>query len=166
MRQDQRHNPNTLFYSLLDLLRQNGGGERSLGLCSGKLDWPKRGVYFFMESGEVRSASGTGPRIVRVGTHALKPGSATSLWGRLSQHRGQKNTGGGNHRGSIFREIVGAALSAREGYDFSTWGGGNSAARDIRLRELPLEQEVSAILGEMPVLWLAVNGDPGRSTLR
>lgn len=155
-----------MFYSLLELLRKNVGGERRLERCSGKLDWPKLGVYFFMESGEVRSTSGTGPRIVRVGTHALKPGSATNLWGRLWQHRGQKNTGGGNHRGSVFREIVGAALSAREGYDFPTWGDGNSAARDIRLRELPLEQEVSAIIGKMPVLWLSVNDDPGRASLR
>ena len=27
-------------------------------------------------------------RIVRVGTHGLKTGSRSTLWGRLSQHRG------------------------------------------------------------------------------
>ena len=31
--------------------------------------WPQRGVYFFMEDGEERSDSGSGLRIVRVGTH-------------------------------------------------------------------------------------------------
>ena len=42
-----------------------------------------------MEDGEVRSDSGTGPRIVRVGTHALTEGSGTKLRTRLSQHHGQ-----------------------------------------------------------------------------
>jgi hypothetical protein len=55
-------------------------------------------VYFFREAGETRCDSGNGPRIVRVGTHALKAGSSTKLWTRLSQHRG-KSAGGGNHRG-------------------------------------------------------------------
>jgi hypothetical protein len=32
--------------------------------CSGRIDWPKRGVYF-REAGEKRSDTGTGPRIVR-----------------------------------------------------------------------------------------------------
>jgi hypothetical protein len=48
--------------------------------------------------------------IVRVGTHALETGSQTTLWKRLSQHRGQARSGSGNHRGSIFRLIVGTAL--------------------------------------------------------
>jgi hypothetical protein len=91
-----------LFYSLLSSLQEHVGGPRRLAECSGQMLWPKRGVYFFMENGENRSDTGSGPRIVRVGTHALKPGSGTKLWTRLSQHRGQTSTGGGNHRGSIF----------------------------------------------------------------
>ena len=88
------------FYGLLDSLAERVGGPRTLAACSGRLGWPRRGVYFFMEDGEIRSDSGTGPRIVRVGTHALTEGSGTKLWSRLSQHRGQQKTGGGNHRGS------------------------------------------------------------------
>ena len=68
------------------------------------MDWPKRGVYFFFKPGETRR-DGT-PRVVRVGTHALKTGSGTSLWDRLSKHRGNlagRSPGAGNHRGSIFR---------------------------------------------------------------
>jgi hypothetical protein len=65
-----------------------------------------------MEEGEERSHSGQGPRIVRVGTHALKGGSSTTLWKRLSQHKGQERSRRGNHRGSIFRLIVGTALNA------------------------------------------------------
>src|SRR5712671_6187435 len=45
-----------------------------------------------MEQGEGRSDSGSDPRIVRVGAHALKEGSGTKFWTRLSQHRGQERT--------------------------------------------------------------------------
>ena len=98
--------------------RERVGGARTLGACSGRLGLPRRGVYFFMEDGEVRSDSGTGPRIVRVGTHALTEGSGTKLWSRLSQHRGPTKSGGGNHRGSIFRLIVGTSVMARNGLIF------------------------------------------------
>jgi hypothetical protein len=81
------------FYALLGALADGVGGARTLAACSGRLEWPRRGVYFFMEDGEVRSDSGTGPRIVRVGTHALTNSSRTKLWSRLSQHRGQSKTG-------------------------------------------------------------------------
>ena len=77
------------------------------------MDWPPRGVYFFHESGEARSGTGGGPRVVRVGTHGLKSGSGSTLWDRLSQHRGSSRSGRGNHRGSIFRLIVGIALAKR-----------------------------------------------------
>src|SRR5437764_47154 len=96
------------FYKILAELERRVGGKRRLGECGRGIVWPRRGVYFFFESGEGRSDSG--PRVVRVGTHALKDGSGTTLWTRLSQHRGSMGTGGGNHRGSIFRLLVGAAI--------------------------------------------------------
>lgn len=108
------------FYSILDRLEQVIGGARTLGECRGRMDWPARGVYFLREAGESRSDTGTGPRIVRVGTHALKAGGSTTLWGRLSTHRGQVRSGGGNHSGSIFRLIVGTALIGRDGHEFPT----------------------------------------------
>jgi hypothetical protein len=131
------------FYGLLGSLVERVGGARTLAACSGRLGWPRRGVYFFMEDGEVRSDSGTGPRIVRVGTHALTKGSGTKLWSRLSQHRGQTKSGGGNHRGSIFRLIVGTAIMARSGLDFPSWGHGSNAPADVRAGESALESEVS-----------------------
>ena len=115
------------FYQTLDELEENIGGARTLADCSGRMDWPRRGVYFFRESGENRAETGDGPRIVRVGTHALKEGSTAKLWTRLSQHKGQSSSGGGSHRGSIFRLVVGTALIKRYGYDHPTWGIGNSA---------------------------------------
>jgi hypothetical protein len=101
------------FYRFLGALEERLGGTRALAQCTGKMSWPRRGVYFFTEEGEGRSDTGGGPRIVRVGTHALKAGAQTTLWNRLSQHRGVVRSGGGNHRGSIFRLIVGTALIER-----------------------------------------------------
>jgi hypothetical protein len=154
------------FYTLLGSLGERVGGVRTLSACSGRLEWPLRGVYFFMEDGEVRSTSGTGPRVVRVGTHALNEGSGTKLWTRLSQHRGQQKSGGGNHRGSIFRLIVGTALIARNGYVFPSWGRGNDALLEIRSVERALESEVSKVIGSMSLVWLAIDDKPGAQSLR
>lgn len=154
------------FYSLLDKLEQDVGGERKLADCSARMKWPRRGVYFFRESGEVRSDTGKGPRIVRVGTHALKADAGTKLWTRLAQHKGQLNTGGGNHRGSIFRLLVGTALIGRHGYDFPTWDVGNNASGDVRKGELALERDVSRVIGNMPFLWLSIGDEAGPESLR
>jgi hypothetical protein len=138
------------FFDILGVLNERLGGARLLCECSGKLSWPQRGVYFFMEDGEVRSQCGMGPRIVRVGTHALTPGSRTTLWQRLSNHRGSRRSGGGNHRGSIFRLIIGTALIDREGHRCPTWDDRRSSApAEVRARELALEREVSKTIGAM-----------------
>ena len=106
------------------------GGKRTLARSSGRMDWPYRGVYFFFENGEMRSGSGRGPRVVRVGTHGLKIGTKSSLWTRLRTHRGATASGRGNHRGSIFRLLVGEALARREGYPLPpTWGAGGETVR-------------------------------------
>jgi hypothetical protein len=119
-----------------------------------------------MEDAEIRSDSGTGLRIVRVGTHALMEGSRTKLWSRLSQHRGQQKTGGGNHRGSIFRLIVGTAIMARDGLHFSSWGNGGNAPAEVRAGEAALECKVSKAICAMPFLWLAIDDEPGKQSLR
>jgi len=162
----QRHEHLVRFYSILDDLEHAIGGARRLADCSGRMGWPDRGVYFFREPGEHRSDTGKGPRIVRVGTHALKAGSGTKLWTRLSQHMGQPSTGGGNHRGSIFRLIVGAALIQRDGLEFPTWGNGNTADREVRGRELALEREVSRVIGAMSFLWVPIEDEAGPESQR
>jgi len=149
------------FYELIAELEHRMGGLRQLKDCSGRMSWPRRGVYFFMESGERQSESGNGQRIVRVGTHALKAGSRSTLWGRLSQHQGVMRSGGGNHRGSIFRLIVGTALAAKHGYEFPTWGQGSSAPRQIREAEIELEREVSRTIGNMPFVCIPIEDEPG-----
>ena len=154
------------FYSILDKLESSIGGARKLADCSGRTGWPKRGVYFFLEDGECRTDTGSGPRVVRVGTHALKLGSNTKLWTRLSQHKGQRSTGGGNHRGSIFRLIVGAALANRDGLVCPTWGDGHTAKGDVRNGELALECAVSQVLASMPFIWLAIDDEAAPESRR
>ena len=154
------------FYELLAQLERNIGGARRLSECHGRMGWPRYGVYFFREAGENRSDSDAGPRIVRVGTHALKAGSKSKLWTRLSQHRGKADSSGGNHRGSIFRLIVGQSLIERDGRVFPRWGKGNNAPSEVRESERPMERTVSAAIGDMPFLWLSVDDEPGPDSLR
>lgn len=158
------------FYEILQDLEAKLGGKRCLGDCHGKIGWPKRGVYFFFEPGEKRS-SGPGLRIVRVGTHALKKHSRTTLWHRLRAHRGPlggKRAGGGNHRGSIFRLHVGTAVLRKEGLEerYPTWGVGSSAPVEVEDHEHHIEKKVSQHIRAMPFLWLKVDDAPGPQSQR
>jgi hypothetical protein len=141
------------------------------------MNWPQRGVYFFFEPGENRTDSGRGPRLVRIGSHALNAGSQTSLWSRLSQHRGTVSNGGGNHRGSIFRLLVGAAIKKRDGLDLiETWGvkgdKGQAATQfglsreQLHAIETPLEIMVSQHIRSLPFLWLQIDDQPGSGSDR
>lgn len=150
------------LYTFLDSLEEKVGGKRKLSECNGRMEWPSHGVYFFFEEGEVRRESGEGLRVLRVGTHALNERSRNTLWKRLISHRGKADGQGGNHRGSIFRLLVGEALirkAVQNGYPPNAtkyWGIGNSAPREIRHHETPVELSVSEIIGNMPFLWLGV----------
>lgn len=155
------------FYSALSTLELRCGGWQRLASCSGTFAWPRRGVYFFTEDGEVRRESGNGPRIVRFGTHALKGGAQTTLWKRLAQHRGSVRSGAGSHRSSIFRSIVGTSLMARDRQDCPTWGERRSSTlAKMRAGEVGLERAVSEVIGAMPFLWLAVDDDAGATSMR
>ena len=157
------------FYAILTTLEHKLGGKRMLATCNGRMNWPQRGVYFFFETGENRTNSGEGLRVVRVGTHALKKGGQAKLWGRLKQHQGNIKDGGGNHRGSIFRLHVGTALIKRDSWPRAiavTWGKGSSASAADRNSEHPLEQAVSRYIRQMPFLWLAVEDSPSPTSLR
>jgi hypothetical protein len=100
---------------------------------------------------------------VRVGTHALKCDAESTIWERLRQHRGVARTGGGNHRGSIFRLLVGKALAYRGDVALpQSWdvkGDRRAAARHfgvdlaaIKQDEAALEALVSKYVGAMPFL--------------
>lgn len=163
------------FYTLVDRIEQRIGKARTLVGVDSLRDLPHRGVYLFFEHGEIRRDSGNGPRIVRIGTHALGMGSRSTLRQRLKQHRGRAS-GGGNHRGSIFRLLIGQALLARSGTSHSTWGVKSDAAkaslalgigREALVRaEAPVEQIVTDYLATMPFLWLDIDDDAGPNSLR
>jgi hypothetical protein len=163
------------FYDILGKLERRIGGKRTLADCSKGTGWPNRGVYFFFEAGEIRSGSGMGPRVVRVGTHGLKLGANSTFWQRLSQHRGSER--GGNHRGSIFRSLVGEALKGEgQNMEPESWGIGSDPGKgaaklgvshpDIIDRERELEVRVSRYIGGMPFVWLPIEDEPGPKSSR
>ena len=160
------------FYDLLEELQKRCGGIRRLAECTGRMTWPKRGVYFFFEDGENRLDSGIGLRVVRIGTHALKQNSRTTLWNRLLQHRGKANGEGGNHRGSVFRLLIGEAIirdrpaGTFANHATAKWGVGRSTPADVRKQEQPIESVVCKHLGNMPFLWIGINDDPGPNSQR
>ncbi len=153
------------FYLLIERLRASTNGERTLASCTAKTGWPVRGVYFFFDPAECLNDGR--PRVVRIGTHAITDGSSTTLWNRLSQHRGYRarDTGllSGNHRGSVFRRHVGDAIIASDkqyAVIASAWGVGTNASRNVKKTEQPLELAVSSYIGDLRVLWLSVPDEP------
>jgi hypothetical protein len=159
------------FYGILSQLDGTGQQGMRLDSYTARSGFPARGVYFFREPGEFRSSQPDLPRVVRVGTHAVSANSKSTLWGRLKTHLGTR-AGGGNHRGSIFRLHVGAALIARDGGLVRTWGVGSSAPPALRASlgaqevEAAYEQKVSAHIGAMTVLWVDVPDEPGPRSVR
>ncbi|MBN2133341.1 MAG: hypothetical protein JW741_27835 [Sedimentisphaerales bacterium] len=155
------------FYESLGKLDQSLGGKRILSQCNGKIDWPKRGVYFFFEESEFRAGRASQPRVVRVGTHMVSTGSKATFWHRLRTHRGTED-GRGNHRGSIFRLHVGKSLMARSNGKIRvpSWGEGQTASAATRKQEEDLERKVSQYLGKLPFLWLAIPDSAGPTSDR
>lgn len=164
------------FYAILAQVEARLGGKQQLRDCHNRTGWPTHGVYFFFDEGEKRGDSGAGLRVVRVGTHALRPSKAT-LWSRLSQHRGIVRDGSGNHRGSIFRLLIGSAMKLRDGESAPhSWGKGNDlrqaaqrtgmASDAVKAAEKPLECAVSTYIGAMPFVFVAVPGSPGPESMR
>src|SRR5260221_2182646 len=149
------------LYRILDTLEASTGGKRFLAQLAPSSSWPRRGVYFFFEPEEVRSDSGQDPRLVRVGTHALGLGALSTLRQRLRQHARRSSGSGGNHRGSIFRLLIGEALIARGICPaFPSWGVKGEIRHAAELLgqdrtalvddEAPIESAVSAYIGRLP----------------
>ncbi len=88
------------FFRIMNQLWAAQSGGRRIAETTGRQIWPARGLYFILEPNRGNSR-GRMSRIVRVGTHAVSQGSKTTLWNRLSTHRGTE-MGGGSHRSSIF----------------------------------------------------------------
>lgn len=154
------------LYELLGKLEYRMGVACRLRDCDGRGGWPARGVYFFLDPSEPRTDSGSGARVVRVGTHALTKTSRATLWSRLAQHRGSSGQLGGNHRGSIFRKIVGEAVAQRDGLNVRTWGYGNTAGaasahfgvprESLLADERAIEQLTSGVIGNLRLVVVPV----------
>jgi hypothetical protein len=71
----------TRFYNLLGVLAARPEQGKPLSQYSGRVVFPARGVYFFIEPGEYRASNPTARRVVRVGTHAVSANSKSKLWG-------------------------------------------------------------------------------------
>jgi hypothetical protein len=148
------------FYKILSSLRSKIG-YRYLSSCNGNDGWPKRGVYYFFEKGETRTNSAE-LRVVRVGTHALKAGSTSTFWGRLREHQGYvqgSKSGGGNHRGSIFRKHIGSSIINKEKLHnkYPYWETDSDIDNETRNAELEMERRVSEYIRAMPFLWITVD---------
>ncbi len=155
------------FYSIIENFKERLGYQY-LCECDGRMGWPKQGVYFFFEPDEFR-IGGDALRVVRVGTHAVSCRSKTKLWNRLSTHRGTVKSGGGNHRGSVFRLQIGRALLSRDDnltLTPDTWGSGSNAPRSTKDREHPVEIEVSRFIRSMPFIWIRAEDSPGKQSIR
>jgi 5'-3' exonuclease len=146
------------FYEILNRVASHTGGFLRLGEAD-QSAWPERGVYFFFEPGETRFCS-TLLRVVRVGTHAVSANSKATLWNRLRTHRGVTE-GGGNHRASIFRSHIGAAIINRHSRTemFPAWGDQAAGTAKNKEKELELERLVSAALSKMQVVCLDIRDE-------
>lgn len=161
------------FYCLLERLTKTAGVGTVAEMAR---QAPDRGVYFFFEPGEERRESGSGPRMVRVGTHAVSAGSRSTLRQRLTQHQGT-GSGRGNHRGSIFRLLAGQAILVRDPQiTCASWGIKGDAGKAalelssdraaLKAAEDPIEQRVSSYIGSMTVALLSVPDEAGPGSLR
>lgn len=117
------------------------------------------------------------PRRPRWYARALTAGSKSTLWGRLSAHKGSTKTGGGSHPASIFRLLAGVALWRSAGQPVPpSWGlGGHPGiaatklgitSQEVLAQEHPLEVRVTYYIGAMPFLWLAVDDPPWPASSR
>jgi hypothetical protein len=159
------------FYRLLGELEALNGGRYRLAGAGPEGPWPRRGVAWFFEKTELRAETGSGPRVVRVATHALKAGLNSTLWERLAADQS------GPHRQSPFRMLVGLGLRDLMGNkEPQSWGRGADVAAAARERkmdvatverqEAQLESAVSLYIGQMPFVFLDVPDAPGPSSAR
>ena len=158
----RRTNDLERLYSAFAQLRHNNATFSLRALSDTQI--PKRGVYLFLDPTEP-SFPKKEARIVRVGTHGVSQGSKSVLRTRLRNHLGVAS-GLGNHRGSIFRLHVGAALLAKTEKTLPSWGQGQYASKDTRSLEECHERRVSSYLSALEVLTIAVDDEPSKCSLR
>jgi len=153
------------FYTLLGRCKTILGS--NFGTPNFAIDIPEKGVYFFLRNSESRFLHHDQPRIVRVGTHGVSRGSKSSLLDRLNTHYGTK-LGGGNHRSSIMRLHIGAAMLEANvfAHDVPTWGSKTSPKNELLDFENQLEKAVSNYISQLDMICLAINDESSASSDR
>ncbi|MCZ2130778.1 MAG: hypothetical protein LC109_10995 [Bacteroidia bacterium] len=151
------------FYELLDETIKKFP-KRTLDTIS-KKNLPEKGVYFFFEPTEVRHNSNS-HRVVRIGTHAAIANSNATLYDRLYNHKGSKDLTG-NHRGSVFRKLIGYSLLYKDNLSFPHWGDKSKKSdKSIKPSEKPLEISVSKYLHTLPFTVLEIPGPSAKDNDR
>jgi hypothetical protein len=62
--------------------------------------------------------------------------------------------------------LIGGSVLDKRGEQLPSWDVGTSAPKEIRKAEHNCECQVSVIIRAMPLLWLAVDDDPGPTSAR
>ncbi|MCK9449851.1 MAG: hypothetical protein M0Q41_12860 [Bacteroidales bacterium] len=151
------------FYELLDEVIKKFP-KRTLDTIS-RNNLPEKGVYFFFEPNEVRENSNS-DRVVRIGTHAAIAKSNATLYDRLYNHKGSKDLTG-NHRGSVFRKLIGYSLLYKDNLNFPHWGDKSKKSdRLVKSSEKSLEISVSKYLYTLPFTVLEVPGPSAKDNDR
>lgn len=154
------------LYAGLDSLTESGG-VLSLPEALEQTQLPQKGVYIFLDPEEVRHVGTGGPRVVRIGTHAVSEGSKATLRNRLRTHRGT-GAGIGSHRSSIFRLHIGAALMRRscQFSEIASWGLSKAYTPEILSVERPLEEAVSRYIARLRVAIVPIEDAATKFSLR
>lgn len=151
------------FYKILKKAECKIEGKKLLSNCHGRMQWIKKGVYFFFEDGELRD-NNKDMRITRVGTHAVSKNSNSTLWQRLRSHKGRRNMNG-NHRASVFRQLIGDSINNIENLNIISWNKSDISVEE-RNQEIELEKNVSEYIRKMPFIFVKEEDDAGPSIMR
>jgi hypothetical protein len=151
------------FYNLLDEVVKKFP-KRTLDNITRK-NLPEKGVYFFFEPNEIRQDNKS-ERVVRIGTHAAIANSNATLYDRLYNHKGSRDLTG-NHRGSVFRKLIGYSLLNKDGLNHPHWGDKSKRGdKQIKLSEKPLEKIVSTYLHTLRFTVLEIPGPSSKDNDR
>lgn len=121
---------------------------------------PRMGVYYFFDINEQRDNKEQ-LKVIRVGTHAARDKSKTTVYERLNQHFGSKK-GLGNHRSSIFRELIGKSLIKKDNIPITNWGQKYKKIDD----ENEIEFQVSLYLKKLLFIVIEVPGEANKNNDR
>ena len=153
------------LYELLDELEDFIGGKKSFKEIKQLTNRPRSGVYFVFETNEMRTTNPRAMRITRVGTHAIDGGGRTLL-DRLEDHWASPGRSC-SRRSSIMRKHIGRALIETSGGQLRapSWGRRGGLSKAEQEDERKVETRVREYIGDMQLLWVAIDEGPSRSLI-